>query len=418
MNITGMSEQWVTARIKQKADVLALSIYGLVIFRRALRYVDEAVLDLFIRLNKQVTPVPTILAETFRSLSACRRVGEGSHFRKLDKVSYQVFLKNYSPLKEIVAAPRRVNVLEENWIALLRNIQEDDVEWKAPWLVLDEILFRCGNFDWVPLLGIWGVVGYAPLLVLRQYRSRQFIPATHGLAQYLDVCSIITPEYTGWCSRRVNDNIPMPSLEGTRPIKEFLQVVPSELEIIMQEFERKSLEFGKRIEKLEEEKMLLRLDLDVQKLEAEKIRKENRKVEEDRDDLKIEYKKIQLSRKRVELGKTLEQWQQEIQEEKVKAGQWERKFKEIQARNEILEKSLAESQKEKCGLKARVAELGRSIHHHRSRNSAIELKASLNQIEEMKGKIDRLESVLQNCELCIEQLEARKGHWKEELHHF
>ncbi|MBA0881147.1 hypothetical protein Goshw_026713 [Gossypium schwendimanii] len=36
MNITGMSEQWVVARIKQKGDskvdVFALSIYGLVFF--------------------------------------------------------------------------------------------------------------------------------------------------------------------------------------------------------------------------------------------------------------------------------------------------------------------------------------------------------------------------------------------------
>ncbi|MFQ6658214.1 hypothetical protein Gotur_027578 [Gossypium turneri] len=47
----------------------------------------------------------------------------------------------------------------------------------------DEILYRCGNFGWVLLLEIWGAVGYAPLLVLRQYRSRQFVPATQGLAQ-------------------------------------------------------------------------------------------------------------------------------------------------------------------------------------------------------------------------------------------
>ncbi|MFQ6656119.1 hypothetical protein Gotur_026368 [Gossypium turneri] len=32
---------------------------------------------------------------------------------------------------------------------------------------MNEILYRCGNFDWVPLLRIWGAVGYAPLLVLR-----------------------------------------------------------------------------------------------------------------------------------------------------------------------------------------------------------------------------------------------------------
>ncbi|MBA0845526.1 hypothetical protein Goarm_022149, partial [Gossypium armourianum] len=71
MSITGMSEQWVAAWIKQKGDskcipwkslkdailtnpdvrkrvdVFALSIYGLVVFPKALRHVDEAVTDLF-----------------------------------------------------------------------------------------------------------------------------------------------------------------------------------------------------------------------------------------------------------------------------------------------------------------------------------------------------------------------------------
>ncbi|MBA0636515.1 hypothetical protein Godav_029173 [Gossypium davidsonii] len=151
MNITGMSEQWVVAWIKQKGDskcipwknlkdlilthpdtkkkvdVFALSIYGLVVFPKALRHVDEAVTDLFDRIDKRVTPVLTILAETFRSMNACRRAGEGrfiefaqlllawfhSHFWRVDKVSYRVFFENYSPLKEIVAIPRWDDISEE-----------------------------------------------------------------------------------------------------------------------------------------------------------------------------------------------------------------------------------------------------------------------------------------------------------------
>ncbi|XP_040940203.1 uncharacterized protein [Gossypium hirsutum] len=194
MNITGMSEQWVAARIKQKGDskcipwrnlrdlifahpdskkrvdVFALSLYGLIIFPKALGHIDEAVSDLFDRLDKSTTPVPTILAETFRSLNACQRAGEGrfigcaqlllawfhSHFWKVEKVFYLVFSKDYSPLRELVATLRRDDISEE----------------------------KCGDFDWVPLAGIWGAIGYAPLMVLRQYRSRQFIPVTQGLAQY------------------------------------------------------------------------------------------------------------------------------------------------------------------------------------------------------------------------------------------
>ncbi|MFQ6636260.1 hypothetical protein Gotur_013365, partial [Gossypium turneri] len=62
---------------RKRVDAFALSIYELVIFLTALGHIDDAVSDLFDRLDKRVTPVPVILAETFRSLSACRRVGEG-----------------------------------------------------------------------------------------------------------------------------------------------------------------------------------------------------------------------------------------------------------------------------------------------------------------------------------------------------
>ncbi|MBA0850332.1 hypothetical protein Goshw_028491 [Gossypium schwendimanii] len=76
MKIIGMSEQWVAAQIKQKGDskcipwktlkdiilanpdtkksvdIFALSIYGLVVFPRALGHVDEAVTDLFDQLDR------------------------------------------------------------------------------------------------------------------------------------------------------------------------------------------------------------------------------------------------------------------------------------------------------------------------------------------------------------------------------
>ncbi|MBA0613650.1 hypothetical protein Godav_014041, partial [Gossypium davidsonii] len=128
---------------KKKVDVFALSVYDLVVFPKALGHADEAVTDLFDRLDKRVTPVLVILAETFRSLNECRRASEGrfigcaqlllawfhSHFWKVDKISYQVFSKNYSPLKEIVAIPRQDDISEEKWMEILQNLQEEDIEW-------------------------------------------------------------------------------------------------------------------------------------------------------------------------------------------------------------------------------------------------------------------------------------------------
>ncbi|MBA0575842.1 hypothetical protein Golob_024792 [Gossypium lobatum] len=42
---------------------------------------------------------------------------------------------------------------------ILQNLQEKDVEWRAPWMIPNEILYRCGEFDWVPLLRIRGATG-------------------------------------------------------------------------------------------------------------------------------------------------------------------------------------------------------------------------------------------------------------------
>ncbi|MBA0788908.1 hypothetical protein Gotri_025754 [Gossypium trilobum] len=345
MSITGMSEQWVAARIKQKGDsrcipwknlrdlilahpdvkkrvdIFALSIYGLVIFPKALGHVDEAVSDLFDRLDNGVTPVPTILAETFRSLNACRRVGEGrfigcaqlflvwfhSHFWKVGKVSYRVFSEKYSPLKELVATPRRDDITEEKWMVILQNLQEEDVEWKAPWMVPDEILYRCEDFDWVRLLGIWGAFEHTPLLGDNYKRKiREMSSAwkqVHRMKRFI-VGAMTTPKYYGWWSKRVNDNIPGSREECVRSIEEHLQMLIST------------------------------------SWKPKKIRKGKNKAEEDLDSLKMDSKKLRLSIRTAGLGKISEQWRQKIKEEKTKADQWEKKFQDVRARESALEKNL------------------------------------------------------------------------------
>ncbi|MFQ6642429.1 hypothetical protein Gotur_017613 [Gossypium turneri] len=68
---------------------------------------------------------------------------------------------------------------------------------------------------------------------------------------------------------------------------------------------------------MEEEKVKLRLDVDVQKLEVDNLRKGKNKAEEELDSLKSDYKKLRLSMRIVGLGKTSEQWHEEIREERT-----------------------------------------------------------------------------------------------------
>ncbi|KAK5845458.1 hypothetical protein PVK06_001645 [Gossypium arboreum] len=197
-------------------------------------------------------------------------------------------------------------------------------------------------------------------------------------------------------------------------MEEYLQVVSSELEIIKHDFEKRNLELGKKIEQLEE-KIHLRLDADVQKLEAEKLRKGKRKAEEDLDSLKADYKKLCTLMRTAGLGKTSEQWQQEIQEEKARADQWEKRFHNARARESTLKKSLVKGQDEKQILAAQIAELEKALHQSRGHNFDIELRVSLSRIKDLKGKVEELEAELQNCELRIKFLESNNEQWKEQF---
>ncbi|MBA0786222.1 hypothetical protein Gotri_027852 [Gossypium trilobum] len=96
-NLQELKEDLILAHpnTKKKVDFFSLSIYKLVIFPKVLGHIDEAVSDLFNQLGKRVMPIP------------------------VENVSYRVFFENYSPLKELVATPRRDNVSEEKWMAIL-----------------------------------------------------------------------------------------------------------------------------------------------------------------------------------------------------------------------------------------------------------------------------------------------------------
>ncbi|XP_012435562.2 uncharacterized protein LOC105762214 [Gossypium raimondii] len=200
----------------------------------------------------------------------------------------------------------------------------------------------------------------------------------------LAVGPLVTPEYISWLGRRVNDNIPIPGQGDSQLVGKHVHMVPSELEIIKQDFERRNSELEKKIGQMEEEKMSLKLDVDVQKLETEGLKKEKRKAEEDLNSLKTDYKRLRMSMRTAGLGKTSEQWRQEVQEEKVKADRWEKRYQEAKKQNKSFERSLSESQSEKDELKARVAEL---------------------------------EAMLQDYEARIEHLEANEDHQNEQLHY-
>ncbi|MFQ6670802.1 hypothetical protein Gotur_035571 [Gossypium turneri] len=247
MIITGMSEQWdlILAHpdMKKRVDVFALSIY-------------------------EVTPILVILAETFRSLNACQRAGEG-RFIGCAQLLLAWFHNDF-------------------WkMAILWSLQDDDVEWRALWMIIDDILYRCKDFDWCEFA----------------YKGDNYKKKVHEISNTWNqtrrmknfTLNPMTPEFDWWWGKRVNDNV------------------------------------------------LLGLDVEVEKLEAEKMRKGKNKAEKDWNSLKIYYRKLRLSIRIAGLGKTLVQWRQEIKEENIRADQWGKEFQDARVRADTLERDLLET---------------------------------------------------------------------------
>ncbi|KAG8480537.1 hypothetical protein CXB51_024595 [Gossypium anomalum] len=151
VRLTDMTDAWAEKQIKKKNETIcipwsslrelvlnhpdmlkrvnlfALAIYGLVIFPKVLGHLKVAVVDFFERIKQGIKPVPTILAETFRSLNSCRKMGKWrfigcsqllnvwilSHFWKVERTPFHIFSKTFFPLEAYLKKEWPKKVTEE-----------------------------------------------------------------------------------------------------------------------------------------------------------------------------------------------------------------------------------------------------------------------------------------------------------------
>ncbi|MFQ6647840.1 hypothetical protein Gotur_021039 [Gossypium turneri] len=98
-NGDNLTEGYVAARIKQKGDSKCVSW--------------KSLWDLIL-----------VHSDTRKRVIFPKTLG---HIDEVEKVSYQVFSEDYSPLKEFVAIPRRDNISEKRWMAIVQSLQDEDV---------------------------------------------------------------------------------------------------------------------------------------------------------------------------------------------------------------------------------------------------------------------------------------------------
>ncbi|EOX92043.1 Uncharacterized protein TCM_001059 [Theobroma cacao] len=109
-----------------------------------------------------------------------RKYGHIARLLKVDKFR-KPFHPQTAPIREFCESEWPENRTKEQWISRLRELMSVEVTWRAPWMPHHPVLYKCRNEPWVPLMGPWGAISYAPIMVRRQFGSEQFVPMTHRL---------------------------------------------------------------------------------------------------------------------------------------------------------------------------------------------------------------------------------------------
>ena len=153
--------------------ILALLIYGVVLFPNVTNRIDMAAVDAFLAYyHRGESPVVAILADVYCTLDmSWERKGTrivcclpalyvwmASHF----------VMHNGRPTCPIEDFHMALEKSKIDWEDLLARMTSMAVRWIPRWKEVPEVLCKCGSFPNVPLMGTKGCINYNPILGIRQ----------------------------------------------------------------------------------------------------------------------------------------------------------------------------------------------------------------------------------------------------------
>ena len=149
--------------MKSFNNVLALLVYGLVMFPSTENFVDFAAISVFwVVLTKDKDPVPALLANVYYTLHMRHEKQRGSIVCCLPLL-YRWFISHMSKDQS------QMNKMDKDeWSQFLASLTENMICWYPMKLDIKEIIISCGEFPNVPLIGSNACINYNPILALRQ----------------------------------------------------------------------------------------------------------------------------------------------------------------------------------------------------------------------------------------------------------
>jgi len=126
--------------------------------------VDLAAIEVFLAFRDKKSLVLAILANTYLAFTHCTEK-KGKKLLCCLSTLYvwlinNVFANNYKmycPIEEF----KMCNVLvmnNQDWARLLVNLNERKVRWFSRWTERDEVIYQCGNYPYVLLMGTKGCI--------------------------------------------------------------------------------------------------------------------------------------------------------------------------------------------------------------------------------------------------------------------
>ncbi|XP_039687231.1 uncharacterized protein [Medicago truncatula] len=140
-------------------SILALLIYGLVLFPSLDNFVDIKAIQIFLSRN----PVPTLLGDTYLSIHRRTQAGRGT-ILCCAQLLYRWITSHLPRTPRFTTNPE--NLL---WSKRLMSLTPTEVVWYDRVYDKGTIIDSCGKFANVPLLGIEGGISYNPTLARRQF---------------------------------------------------------------------------------------------------------------------------------------------------------------------------------------------------------------------------------------------------------
>lgn len=139
-------------------SVLALLIYGLVLFPNIPNFVDIRAIQVFLTKN----PVPTLLANTYHSIHD-RTLATRGAILCCAPLLYKWFVSHLPQPRSFIA-----NLEGTPWSKKIMALTTADIVWYHPTWDDGTVIIRCGDYPNVPLIGMEGGISYNPVLARHQ----------------------------------------------------------------------------------------------------------------------------------------------------------------------------------------------------------------------------------------------------------